>query len=88
MPRLGRDPDPVFGPDDQSHRCHAIGCPTHVHPRLLMCGKHWRMVPRALKAAVWSAYRAGQERDKKPSQAYREAARDAIMAVQEKENSR
>jgi hypothetical protein len=64
------------------HHCHASGCKTRVQPRLLMCGRHWRMVPPALQDAVWAAYVRGQEIRKDPTLAYLAAARAAIQAVQ------
>lgn len=64
-----------------THRCHAEGCEAAVAPKLLMCLRHWRMVPRALQRAVWAAYRPGQETDKSPSREYLAAARAAIAAV-------
>lgn len=67
------------------HTCHAKNCTKVVPPRLLMCLKHWRMVPRELQHAVWATYRPGQEVDKKPSRAYLDAARAAIEAVAAKE---
>lgn len=54
-------------------------------PRMLMCRKHWRMVPSRLQDAVWATYRPGQERDKDPTDDYLDAARAAIDAVAEKE---
>ena len=68
-----------------THTCHARGCTTTVPPRLLMCRRHWRMVPRPLQDAVWDAYAPGQERRKDPSPAYLDAARAAIDAVALKE---
>jgi hypothetical protein len=52
---------------------------------MLMCARHWRMVPKALQNAVWSTYRPGQERTKDPSPEYLVAARSAIDAVAERE---
>jgi hypothetical protein len=46
-----------------------------------MCRPHWRMVPAALRAAVWKAYRPGQCDDKRPSEAWFVAADAAIAAV-------
>ena len=40
-----------------AHVCHAEGCDTPVPPKLLMCLKHWRRVPKQLQAAVWNNYR-------------------------------
>lgn len=71
-----------------THTCHAEGCDTGVPPRLLMCHQHWYMVPKALRDAVWAAYRPGQERDKRPSQQYLDVARAAIEAVAAKEGRR
>ncbi len=70
------------------HHCHAIGCVRPVPPKLLMCPGHWRLVPEALRAEVWRAYRPGQEKDKRPSREYLAAARAAIDAVAEREGKR
>jgi hypothetical protein len=71
-----------------AHRCHADGCNTEVPPRLLFCGKHWRMTPPHLRRAVWAHYREGQEIDKCPSYEYLEAMRAAIEAVARSEGRR
>jgi hypothetical protein len=68
-----------------SHRCHALGCNKEIPPKLLMCLRHWRMVPERLQAEIWRTYRPGQEIDKMPSEAYMEAQRAAISAVAERE---
>lgn len=68
-----------------THVCHADGCKVAVPPSMLMCLRHWRMVPRALQSAVWRTYRNGQEIDKRPSPAYMIARRAAVQAVAEKE---
>jgi hypothetical protein len=64
-----------------AHTCHALGCSTYVHERLLMCYTHWRMVPRPLQTQVYSTYRPGQEVDKQPSAAYLRAQHAAIRVV-------
>lgn len=64
-----------------SHLCHARGCPFQVKPELLMCLRHWHMVPRKLQRAVWLHYRAGQCDDKRPSAEWHEAASAAIGYV-------
>lgn len=64
-----------------SHHCHARGCLTPVKPELLMCGRHWRSVPRKIQRAVWAAYRHGQCDDKSPSEAWHVAADAAIGFV-------
>jgi hypothetical protein len=67
------------------HRCHAIGCDIAVPPALLMCIKHWRMVPKDKQREVWRTYRRGQELRKDPTAEYLAAAAAAIQAVREKE---
>lgn len=67
------------------HTCHAIGCDVPVPPRMLMCRRHWFMVPKALRDAVWDAYVVGQEVRKDPSDEWLDAAEAAIHAVAERE---
>lgn len=72
----------------EPHLCHAIGCPVAVPRRMLMCPKHWRMVPKVLQDSVWDAYVPGQERRMDPTGAYLNAAMAAVNAVAEKEGRR
>lgn len=67
------------------HECHAHGRKTLVPPRLLMCSRHWIMVPARLRNDVWNAYVEGQEVRKDPSSEYIDAATAAIEAVRESE---
>lgn len=67
------------------HHCHALDCRTPVKPELLMCLKHWRMVPRHLQQEVWRTYRPGQCDDMQPSEEWHAAADAAIAAVAAKE---
>lgn len=67
------------------HTCHAEGCDVDVPPKMLMCLKHWRRVPKKLQAEIWRTYRPGQEVDKKPSAEYLVAQHAAVQAVAEKE---
>ncbi|HSR77591.1 MAG TPA: HIRAN domain-containing protein [Xanthobacteraceae bacterium] len=60
------------------HACHWPGCEVETPPSLFMCRPHWHALPRALRRAVWDAYRKGQERDKDPSREYVAAARAAL----------
>ncbi len=39
------------------HHCHANDCLTPTSPALLMCPKHWRMVPAAMQRKVWSTFK-------------------------------
>lgn len=64
-----------------AHHCHAHGCIVAVSPKLLMCRRHWFMVPKPLRNVVWATYRTGQEIDKRPSEEWLVAADAAILAV-------
>lgn len=68
-----------------SHRCHAEGCNVEVPPKMLMCLRHWRMVPKKLQQDVWRTYVPGQENRKDPTDEYMKAHRAAIAAVAAKE---
>lgn len=65
--------------------CHARGCKVACKPEMLMCLRHWCMVPGPLQAEVWNHYRPGQCDDMQPSEAWFAAADAAIRAVFEKE---
>ncbi len=68
-----------------THHCHARDCTRRVPPEMLMCRDHWRRVPRVIQGAVWDAYRPGQCDDKRPSEAWHEAADAAIGFVAQEE---
>jgi hypothetical protein len=68
-----------------AHICHAIGCTKACKPTELMDKAHWQMVPLPLRQAVWAAYQPGQERTKRVSRAYLQAAAMAVLAVAEQE---
>ncbi len=68
-------------PTAGAHRCHAVNCDVQVPPKLLMCRRHWYMVPKPLRDAVWAEYRAGQEVRKDPSRTYLKVAGQAIAEV-------
>lgn len=67
------------------HTCHALGCQVSVPPEMLMCRRHWFMVPKAIRDRVWSSYRRGQCDDKSPSREWLKAAKEAIRYVAIKE---
>ncbi len=69
------------GPGRLMHQCHAESCTKEVAPRLLMCARHWRAVPKPVQDLVWRFYRVGQEERKDPSAAYMAAQRLAVAAV-------
>jgi hypothetical protein len=68
-----------------AHLCHALKCTVEVPPKLLMCRRHWFMVPKPLRDRVWATYRPGQEVDKKPSLEYVDAMEAAIASVYQAE---
>lgn len=68
-----------------SHHCHATACKTAVPPEMLMCRKHWYMVPKAVRARVLATYRPGQCDDWRPSAEYCEAAKVAVVAVAQRD---
>lgn len=70
---------------ENAHVCHAIDCNVPVPPKMLMCRKHWFMVPRDLQRRVWDTYVPGQELRKDPTDEYMEAQRAAVDAVAKKE---
>ncbi|MCA8949329.1 MAG: hypothetical protein KDE27_07490 [Planctomycetes bacterium] len=53
---------------------------------MLMCRRHWFMVPKPIRDRVWLHYRAGQcELNPPPSTEWHAAADEAIAAVAAKE---
>jgi hypothetical protein len=60
------------------HTCHWPNCREDVPPALLMCLRHWQLLPEPVRYAVWAAYRPGQEVAKDPSRAYVAAVRVAL----------
>lgn len=67
------------------HHCHATRCRVSVPPEMLMCRRHWFMVPRDVRLKVWATYRQGQCDDLNPSAAYCRAAKAAVVAVATRE---
>jgi hypothetical protein len=69
-----------------AHTCHARGCDARTPPKLFMCARHWRMVPKHMQDAIWANYQPGQERGQAwPSDAYLDATREARRVVMEAE---
>lgn len=67
------------------HTCHATRCTTEVPPRLFMCKKHWSKLTTELQDAIWANYVPGQERRKDPTDAYLDAAFEAIRWLEQSE---
>ena len=42
-----------------THQCPVDGCLVMVSAALLMCARHWRMVPESLRAEVWATWADG-----------------------------
>ena len=68
------------------HTCHAEDCTTQVPPKMFMCRKHWRMVPKLVRQQIWRHYEPGQENffrggTIRPSEEYRQWAMRAVNAV-------
>lgn len=71
-----------------SHKCAAFNCQEIVPDRMLMCRRHWYMVPTRIRNDVWRHYKPGQESGKtEASLAYRYAIGEAISAVRIKERN-
>lgn len=66
-----------------AHTCHALRCATNVPPRMFMCVKHWRMVPRMMQSKIWASYVPGQERRKDPTEAYLRVTKEVRLYVAE-----
>jgi hypothetical protein len=56
-------------------RCQAWRCPLLVAAGVVMCKRHWSLVPRELQRRVWATAGPGQELE------HAKALRDAIAAV-------
>ncbi|MBL9125907.1 MAG: hypothetical protein JNG90_19855 [Planctomycetaceae bacterium] len=68
------------------HVCPVARCSVLVPNRLLMCPRHWSLVPHRLKREVWKHYVPGQEDTGYQTEAYNAAAcaaRDAAQAAEE-----
>ena len=67
------------------HTCHAANCKVVIPPKLLMCGKHWKMVPEEMQQEIYRYYRPGQEVAKNPRKEWVKAASNAVSYVLRKE---
>lgn len=68
-----------------SHTCHATGCEVVVPPKMFMCKKHWYMLHKNFRDAIWANYVPGQERRKDPTPKYIDVARQCIEYVAKRE---
>jgi hypothetical protein len=58
----------------RKHHCHWPGCEKEVPPAMWGCREHWFTLPKRLRDMIWRYYRPGQEKDKRPSKQYLQAA--------------
>jgi hypothetical protein len=61
-----------------THECPVFLCTERIDPGVLMCPCHWRLVPAAVRRAVWIAWRRGTSAG---TPAHRAAICLAIAAV-------
>ncbi len=61
-----------------THECPADGCRRRLGFGVLMCGCHWRMVPRDLQREVYRTWARGRMPD---PVAYMAARQAAVFAV-------
>ncbi len=61
----------------RKHRCHVPGCYNVIRRKRLMCPRHWALVPMLIRLRVIRAVN--------PSSEWLISTRDAIEAVQERE---
>lgn len=69
----------------REHACHWPRCKRQVPPAKWGCYKHWMSLPAGLRAAIWAAYRTGQEEAGEVSAEYRKAAQAAQDWISEHE---
>lgn len=62
------------------HACFAKHCETEVKDNMLMCARHWGMVPRDVQHRVWAGWRHPAK------EGHAEAVLDAMRAVAAKES--
>lgn len=72
----------------RNHECHWPNCTAQVPPAMWGCKKHWFTLPKHLRDKIWAAYRPGQEKDMRPSEAYLEAAREVQEWIREHEEAK
>lgn len=52
---------------------------------MFMCRRHWYMLPKPMRDAIWAAYVPGQEQRKDPADIYLNAAMAAVKWLSENE---
>ena len=61
-----------------NHQCPIDGCPNQLPSHILMCCRHWQLVPSNLKTQVYATWNRG-----KPAnlQDYLSARQEAVRSV-------
>lgn len=81
IPLFEEEPKPL------PHTCHIPECAVEVPSQMLMCRKHWFMVPANIRRRVWKHFNVAQCSDDpdrpRPTREWLDAADDAIKAVRE-----
>lgn len=62
-----------------SKRCEVDNCTQQVPTDMLMCRRHWFLVPKDIRDRVWAGYHRGMDEE------YEVAVAAAIDAVRERE---
>jgi hypothetical protein len=70
------------------HTCHARDCDQRVPPKMFMCKRHWYMLPKRMRDAVWDAYVPGQEQRMDPTDEYLVVTQRCIEFVAVSEEKR
>jgi hypothetical protein len=70
-----------------THKCYAAECPYVLPANLLMCKRHWFLVPQGIRNRVWALYRAGKEGTVEHRAAC-QAAREAVARITGKDVSK
>lgn len=70
--------------------CPIDGCGRTISWRHNMCARHWRQVPRAIKAEVWDSWNSRRRQPREPSVITRHemAKQAAIAAVHDKQKEK
>jgi hypothetical protein len=80
----GRGPRPPRELEGGTGRsCRIPACPASVAPGRLMCRPHWYQVPKLLRDRIWATWQSGAGA---LSPEYRQAVRDAVTAVQARQD--
>lgn len=67
----------------RNHECHWPGCNVQCAPALWGCRRHWYMLPKHLRDAIWRTYEIGQEKSFAASRAYLKVAREVQTWIKE-----